>query len=337
MAHGRSGELVVLERRGVQLLLFDANGRFQRALGRPGAGPGEFRRISRFGWLGDTLWAVDPTFRRVTLLSLAGSAKATFEWPVIQPRLPGLALWPEAVLANRCTLLVESVQPAHAAQVAATGRFVFRVCGTSKDADTLARLTYQPAWMMVPLPANKGEYQGSQPWTESGLGAASSNGRYFAVVEPSGNDTPSANSIQVRLYSSEGHVVFNSSIPYRPVPLSDRIVNETLTPLVRALAKHFASAADARSAVTRAIRRPRFLPAVKDVLVGVDGSVWVELSSADPNARHWHVIDSGGRFVGRLQVPTKLQILDATPTTIWGVEVGTDDVPQLMRAHLIRN
>lgn len=336
LAHDRSGQLIVLERRGLQLLVFDAGGRFEGTVGRPGAGPGEFRRISRFGWIGDTLWAVDPTFRRVTLFPPAGTEVVTFEWPVAQPRLPGMALWPEAILANRCALLVESVQPAHAEHVSGTGRFVLRACANAKDVDTLARMSYRAAWMVVPLPANRGEYQGSQPWTDTGLGAASSDGSYFAVVEPPVSSGESANRVEVRLYASDGRVVFSTQIPYRPVPLTDRLVNETLAPLVTALARQFPSASEARNAVQRAIRRPRFLPAVRDILVGRDGSVWVELS-ADASSRHWRVIDSAGRLSGQLQVPQELRILDATSTAIWGVELGADDVPHLLRANLRRN
>lgn len=67
------GSLVVpLETAGV-IRLFDANGEFLEALGRPGEGPGEFRRLSTAWPRGDTIEAYDTRLARVTRFLPGGS------------------------------------------------------------------------------------------------------------------------------------------------------------------------------------------------------------------------------------------------------------------------
>ena len=59
------------------VLLFRANGRFLRRLGRDGAGPGEYRRVSGLHVdAGDTLWIFDPTNKRVTKVAPGGRVLA---------------------------------------------------------------------------------------------------------------------------------------------------------------------------------------------------------------------------------------------------------------------
>lgn len=83
------GTLVIADRGKGQLLAFDGDGRFLRALGGPGEGPGEFGSI---GWLqrlgSDTLLVYDHDLRRVTAFTLEAGLAGTialpgggFAWP----------------------------------------------------------------------------------------------------------------------------------------------------------------------------------------------------------------------------------------------------------------
>jgi len=62
--------------------VFDMSGKFVRNIGRDGAGPGEFRQIERFGWVGDTLWVSDPVLRRYTLFDRSFKPWPSFAWDV---------------------------------------------------------------------------------------------------------------------------------------------------------------------------------------------------------------------------------------------------------------
>src|SRR5688500_5537398 len=59
MAVDHQSRVFVLDRGSGNVRLFDANGRFLRALGGKGSGPGEFQLATQLGFAGDSLWLVD--------------------------------------------------------------------------------------------------------------------------------------------------------------------------------------------------------------------------------------------------------------------------------------
>ncbi len=62
------GRIVVVDAEARRLLLFDATGKLVRALGRRGAGPGEFRNVTSVTVLpGDSLLTFDRSLRRLTV------------------------------------------------------------------------------------------------------------------------------------------------------------------------------------------------------------------------------------------------------------------------------
>ena len=76
------GRLVVVhgEEAGATLLLYGADGAFERMLGRPGAGPGEYRAAEILGAPnGDTLTVYDPVLGRRTRLRTSGEIVATHD------------------------------------------------------------------------------------------------------------------------------------------------------------------------------------------------------------------------------------------------------------------
>lgn len=68
-----AGNIYVLDRRAVQIKVFDSRGRLVRVIGRQGQGPGEFQSPRYFQITPqNNLMVTDPALRRVSLLSLEG-------------------------------------------------------------------------------------------------------------------------------------------------------------------------------------------------------------------------------------------------------------------------
>lgn len=66
------GRVYVADELSNQIHVFDRQGEEVGRIGRPGSGPGEFRRLISIGWLGDTIAALDPGNGRLGLVSPEG-------------------------------------------------------------------------------------------------------------------------------------------------------------------------------------------------------------------------------------------------------------------------
>ncbi|MBL0179508.1 MAG: hypothetical protein IPP98_10350 [Gemmatimonadetes bacterium] len=51
-------------------------------IGQKGSGPGEFQRVTRVGFMGDTLWALDPVLMRVNIYGPDFKYVRTFPQPM---------------------------------------------------------------------------------------------------------------------------------------------------------------------------------------------------------------------------------------------------------------
>lgn len=64
-----NGVIAMLQWQDFGVRFYAPSGEFLGSVGREGAGPGEFRRVVRAGWIADTLWVSDTQLRRTTLIS----------------------------------------------------------------------------------------------------------------------------------------------------------------------------------------------------------------------------------------------------------------------------
>ena len=69
---GPDGSVYVAQPKQSIFLVFESDGRLRGSLGQLGAGPGEFRAINTFGWIGDTLWVADYAQRRMVFFDSKG-------------------------------------------------------------------------------------------------------------------------------------------------------------------------------------------------------------------------------------------------------------------------
>ncbi len=67
------GNIYVLDALRREVLKYNSNGVFERAFGREGSGPGEFRWPARLVWVNDALGVWDPTQMRLTYFSQTGT------------------------------------------------------------------------------------------------------------------------------------------------------------------------------------------------------------------------------------------------------------------------
>src|SRR5688572_6584802 len=81
-----SGEVAIADAGNSRIVIVSPQGRLVRAIGRAGAGPGEFRGLSRLSVVGDTMVAYDALQNRASAFRLDGTHLQTRPLPSLDDR-----------------------------------------------------------------------------------------------------------------------------------------------------------------------------------------------------------------------------------------------------------
>ena len=97
---------------------------------------------------------------------------------------------------------------------------------------------------------------------------------------------------------------------------------------------------------------PQTLPVLTDVRAGPDATVWVQragsirdvhpmaLNTPDPprgwGGRAWEVLDRDGRFLGTVDLPPRLRLMDIRGDLLLGIQADQDWVDHVVVMNLIR-
>jgi hypothetical protein len=83
-----SGQIFVLQHEEATVKQYDSRGRFQRRLGRRGAGPGEFGLPTRLWWVGSELWVLDQAYSRFNRFDENGAFRSSVTLVNLGLRIP---------------------------------------------------------------------------------------------------------------------------------------------------------------------------------------------------------------------------------------------------------
>ena len=92
-----------------------------------------------------------------------------------------------------------------------------------------------------------------------------------------------------------------------------------------------AAAEKAADWIEMAVFRPRFYPPISAVVISADGKIWIRREELQTSEVCWEVIDLDGRRLGHFFLPTRVQVLAAERTAVWGVEHDELDVPSIVK------
>lgn len=323
-----NGDIAVIDQLAGVVRVFDSTGRFLRALGRPGRGPGELSRSANgvFVLGGDSILVLDPGERRMTVFAPDGSVGAVTPLPPA-PTGQGWTRTPGGAFLMR-GLTISRVD----------GRFAFwdALLALSADgatADTLFEFDYGrtdlggPGRLRIQLIVNNPSWarlsDGRVAWTAL-------DRDYIQVHDSTG-----------RVLSRIRHAQWTA----RDVTPADQA---TIVELLRV--KLRAIGGDASFADSPQVEAPARFPAITTVRAGPRGTLWVQLmgpvESIDPMAINapdradflggstWHVLDSSGSFLGAIRLPRRFRIFRMTNTAIYGAARTDDGVERIVRLRL---
>jgi len=331
MAVSRDGVIAVTQPLDNTIRFFSATGKPVGSVGRAGAGPGEFRYVGYLLWTADTLWVADRILKRITLLSptqrvlgtvpLLGSATyhggngsppLQFTYLSPQARYPGGGMLFSAIQWDRTRIewlprsVVQGEYPL--LRVAPDGR-VSQVIG------------------FTPSDQHCEEGAITIPFCAEPLQAFAADGSRFAFATVQGSDA-AAGKYRVVAIGSRGDTLINRTYPFTGVPIAKSSLDSA-----RARSIKGAMTPAARTDAER-MRIPTVYPPIRGLVVGRDGTVWVELH-AGSTERRWQVLAPDGRPIGVVAFPANVSLKVAQRDRVWGF-VENEDGEQGIVSYAIR-
>jgi hypothetical protein len=281
------GRWAVADGGASEVRVYDAAGRLIRAAGRPGDGPGEYRRLSAIGvGPGDTLWVYDFGTRRFTVLNPALLVARTVTLAGDLANVGGVALLPDGEFLVRehwssrpATTLGLGLRrdPAAVARVDRAGR-VRDTTVLVPGREVLISSEGGRAVMTAPLAARAA----SVAWA----------GDRVVVGDQS--------TFELRVYGLDGglrRVVRRLGVDLR---LDPGVVERALDARLASLPP---DQRPARRIELEALPRPATRPAYGDVLVDGAGCIWAAGWVPAGDAPAWTVFDADGRLLGDVPIP----------------------------------
>ena len=319
MTLGPDGLLHTLHEGEATIRRWTADGAPAGTLGRKGEGPGEFQYPYQLGFFGDSLWVWDHLASRVSYFDTVGTfvgsvsvraARADGEEPVAQPVAPLRdGTFMGLVIAGRHSIAGGKQTERPYVRMDAAG-------------SRLARIWAEP---LEPHDAI------SQLFGDTHLSGFGKGG--LLVVDRRAWTGVGDATVRVTEMGFDGDTIFSVTVPYDPVPLAA----ERYDSVVRA----WVGAGGGEAEIREALYRPSHLPAVSHLVVGEDGTIWLQrfdpvvVESGEP-MREWWVLDSGGSPLARALTPEGLEVKLVTGDTVWGIERDELDVEYIVRHRLIK-
>lgn len=336
-----NGRLVVGVGGAFQIRYYDAAGVHLATSGAKGDGPGEYQgmagpwRIS-----GDSVLVADPLVRRLTLLSDSGKVIRTFSLggesgaPIPQEGRVSMA-FPAG--AFRDGTILGTAQ-------------AFRVNDDQQGAyrDSATYLVYSPAGVVR-------DTMGRFPGIEMEQMTMNFGGQSFNAPSPVplGRNTVSTvaaeaffvaknDAWEIEVYSPEGRLtrLIRVRADRRPITPQDVTAHRLETrqqiedqPMLRGMPEMIRKQMFDR---VEQARYPETFPWIVNILAATDGTLWVQEQGKPGNEqRVMAVIDSAGRFLGRITLPDRFQPTFADHEVLAGIWKDADDVEHA-RIYAIR-
>lgn len=304
-----------------EIRLYAAAGKHAVTLGRRGSGPGEFEGLDRLWTVGgDTLIAYDAIQRRFTVFAPDGRVTATHPLPVVEGR-PG------------ATLLL--------------GRFadgsVLVKAGAELSTDTPEGLSRREAVYARAAPGGSPRslgrfFDGEAYYVRDGPGV-SGYARPFAPTPQTavGEDAfyySAADAFEIRRFGPDGTLKTIFRKRQEPVAVTAEDVRKYREQMLEG------TSGPDRARLERILASVPFpdrKPAHGRMLLDTEGNLWVLETQADDDPRfRWSVFDPNGSWLGTVEVPAGVRVLEAGADYVLGVWYAPDTGVEEVRVYPLR-
>lgn len=309
------GTVVVVNGGTHELRYFDASGRFLRAIGGEGDGPGELRNPFRLLRAhGDSLLVVD--FRGVSLFDRGGAFIRSTPTPVVRP---------EAAFADG-SLIGSRFAPGQDPFVLGASRPEIALVRWWPETGDTATAAIVPGDAVYRMPTGDGAIVNYS----QAFGARSS----FATRGDElfrGDGT----TFEIRVHGADGALRRIYRRRADPIPVTPQDV-AALEEELRSTARSERS----RTLIERLLAEwtvPATQPHFDRILADARGYLWVRRYSFVPDsATSWSIFDPDGLWVGEVELPPRVDVWEIGADRILALERGEDDVEYVVVYSLRR-
>jgi len=326
------GRLVVGVGGAFQVRFYDPAGTHLATSGTRGNGPGEYQGIAG-PWRisGDSVLVGDPLVRRLTLLSDSGKLVRTFSLggesgaPIptegrVSMAFPAGAFRDGAILATAQSFRVNDAQ--QGAYRDSANYLVYSPAGVVRD--TVGRFPgIEMEQMTMTFGGQSFNAPSPVPLGRNTLTALAADA--FLVAK---NDA-----WEIEVYSREGRLtrLIRVRADRQPITPEDVATHRRETrqqiedqPMLRGLPEAIRKQMFDR---VEQAKYPETFPFIANILASTDGTLWVQEQGKPGNEqRVMAVIDSTGRFLGRVALPDRFQVTYADAEVVVGIWKDDEDV-----------
>jgi hypothetical protein len=314
-----------------RILFYDEAGVPIGVFGRPGEGPGEFKRLVRAGWIGDTLWVSDTALRRVTLIGPDLALIRTVSNPVEAQPAPGdtvnVRTWsspsPYAVLAGGETVSW-AFRIVEGGPVEDDASLLMRM---SPDGTILNRVAWIPAGgeAFVSMDVgNGGIAMGLIPFRpRRSWDVAPDGSRAAFLTSPTSEAEPS---FTVTVFDTTGASIVDRTFPYEPVAIPGTVLDSAIE--ATTARRDSTIRGDLASLMWDAA--PSVYAEADWIRIGDDNRIWVRLRRT-PDSSPGLVLSPTGEPEYRVLLPRNVSLAAMNGTHVWVLERDEFDVESVVR------
>lgn len=313
--------------------VFDDQGRRVRDIGRPGPQPGMFQRLYTVGLLGDTVYAIDLSLRRITYFSPAGEM-LRFEQvsppPVEPPFFPSM---PFAVFPDGSRAIGTSFPPTISAEDL---RRVpqLRLDATGEVLDTVAWIGYERTARRVVR--DQQQLPVGSPLSDDAFAVFDTEGTKIVTVDRAAAPGAGEATFGVTVADGWGDTIWSRRYDYTPVPIESAVIDSVVAERAEAISSAFDDPREATTFARGAMFLPAYYPPVSTAVFSDDGSLWLQREKVPGQDERWLVLSESGEPLAETTLPAGLEVLAIRDGAVWGVEQGGPGVPHLLRYRVTR-
>lgn len=323
------GRIYTLHRQDRAVRVHGPDGAPMGSFGGDGEGPGEFRSPNAMEVFDDEVVVFDFRTLRTTYFDLDGEFLRTIRY---EPPDADDPIWSQV----RPNGLLRGGQ-VHSAPRRTTAPGwedhprspLLRLSEDGSTQDTILHFSLDE---LLVLESGELPMVAIQPFAGSEVLDISGRRMEIAVVDRHRGESPR---FRVSKMSVEGDTLWRREYAFEPVAYPASVVDSFVTAMDDFMIERSgATRAEIEAEMRSQITPPPHLPVARRVLVGTDGSVWIELADRDPIETRWLALEAEGDPVGIVTFAEGVLLREVALDEVWARVRDELDVPYIVKYEI---